>query len=328
MGQALPAGIPTFEETGWTREGLLEALSNELALPVAAVEVAARFPDEIEPAIVAVLERAAREDLDRPSDRLMFRGIHILGAARSPLVYRPLIDFLRGPRKRVDRLGSAITEVLSQILAGVFDGDVAPLTTLIADIEADEFVRNAALGTLAFLTFDGRIAREVTAEFLRRFEQESTTPAENMAWHGWMEAVAVLGLKELTPRVHAAFEDGRIPSYVATEAHYQEWLEEALKHPEDPRRFRDECLGYIEDAAGELRKYSPEEDTTEAEPAGKTTDPNFAREMDEVVGWMADRMLATQDRSPAHNPHKGVGRNDPCPCGSGKKFKKCCGASG
>jgi uncharacterized protein YecA (UPF0149 family) len=26
--------------------------------------------------------------------------------------------------------------------------------------------------------------------------------------------------------------------------------------------------------------------------------------------------------------HKGpkVGRNDPCPCGSGKKYKKCCGA--
>ncbi|MEM1062359.1 MAG: SEC-C metal-binding domain-containing protein [Planctomycetota bacterium] len=21
-----------------------------------------------------------------------------------------------------------------------------------------------------------------------------------------------------------------------------------------------------------------------------------------------------------------MGRNDPCPCGSGKKFKKCCGA--
>ncbi len=24
------------------------------------------------------------------------------------------------------------------------------------------------------------------------------------------------------------------------------------------------------------------------------------------------------------NPHRHVGRNDPCPCGSGKKFKKCC----
>ena len=23
---------------------------------------------------------------------------------------------------------------------------------------------------------------------------------------------------------------------------------------------------------------------------------------------------------------KHIGRNDPCPCGSGKKYKKCCGA--
>lgn len=30
-------------------------------------------------------------------------------------------------------------------------------------------------------------------------------------------------------------------------------------------------------------------------------------------------------REPAVNPYKNVGRNDPCPCGSGKKFKNCCG---
>ena len=26
-----------------------------------------------------------------------------------------------------------------------------------------------------------------------------------------------------------------------------------------------------------------------------------------------------------HNENRKVGRNDPCPCGSGKKYKKCCG---
>jgi uncharacterized protein len=32
-------------------------------------------------------------------------------------------------------------------------------------------------------------------------------------------------------------------------------------------------------------------------------------------------------KSPEQKPDfKGVGRNDPCPCGSGRKFKKCCGA--
>ncbi|HEY8461009.1 MAG TPA: SEC-C metal-binding domain-containing protein [Blastocatellia bacterium] len=32
---------------------------------------------------------------------------------------------------------------------------------------------------------------------------------------------------------------------------------------------------------------------------------------------------------PLNDPYaapKKIGRNDPCPCGSGKKYKKCCGA--
>ena len=31
-------------------------------------------------------------------------------------------------------------------------------------------------------------------------------------------------------------------------------------------------------------------------------------------------------KTPIRNENK-VGRNDPCPCGSGKKYKKCCGAA-
>jgi len=38
---------------------------------------------------------------------------------------------------------------------------------------------------------------------------------------------------------------------------------------------------------------------------------------------MAERSIAASFQ----REHPKVGRNDPCPCGSGKKFKKCCGAS-
>lgn len=38
---------------------------------------------------------------------------------------------------------------------------------------------------------------------------------------------------------------------------------------------------------------------------------------------MAERAIATTYQ----REHPKVGRNDPCPCGSGEKFKKCCGAS-
>ena len=32
-------------------------------------------------------------------------------------------------------------------------------------------------------------------------------------------------------------------------------------------------------------------------------------------------------RSKTVHKEKEPGRNDPCPCGSGKKYKKCCGAN-
>ena len=34
----------------------------------------------------------------------------------------------------------------------------------------------------------------------------------------------------------------------------------------------------------------------------------------------------TLKKEPVRNKGKKVGPNDPCPCGSGKKYKKCCGA--
>ncbi len=34
---------------------------------------------------------------------------------------------------------------------------------------------------------------------------------------------------------------------------------------------------------------------------------------------------ATGKTKPIVNPGSKIGRNDPCPCGSGKKYKKCCG---
>ena len=32
-----------------------------------------------------------------------------------------------------------------------------------------------------------------------------------------------------------------------------------------------------------------------------------------------------EKNKPFHREEPKIGRNDPCPCGSGKKYKKCCG---
>lgn len=40
--------------------------------------------------------------------------------------------------------------------------------------------------------------------------------------------------------------------------------------------------------------------------------------------WLERRAQGVVRAAPARNEHRRVGRNDPCPCGSGRKFKHCC----
>jgi uncharacterized protein YecA (UPF0149 family) len=50
-------------------------------------------------------------------------------------------------------------------------------------------------------------------------------------------------------------------------------------------------------------------------------------DLDEVTYWLSKYLEAnhyTTRRSPRTVEVK-VGRNDPCPCGSGQKHKRCCG---
>jgi uncharacterized protein YecA (UPF0149 family) len=44
-----------------------------------------------------------------------------------------------------------------------------------------------------------------------------------------------------------------------------------------------------------------------------------------VTSW-AKSDQADEPRTTKQHPAGKTGRNQPCPCGSGKKFKKCCGA--
>ncbi len=41
-----------------------------------------------------------------------------------------------------------------------------------------------------------------------------------------------------------------------------------------------------------------------------------------------ESVLEPQNSEHEAIPEKKVARNDPCPCGSGKKYKHCCGKSG
>jgi len=66
----------------------------------------------------------------------------------------------------------------------------------------------------------------------------------------------------------------------------------------------------------------------------QTNQANLAKATELIKKLMAARNMQAQNQAntsgknqPVVNSTKKVGRNDPCPCGSGKKYKKCCGQS-
>ncbi len=322
--------FPRLEETSHSRESLIEALRNEVALPSPEVAMATFYVEDIEQGILDVLARACVSDPDDGDSRLLFRGLHILGGRWRPAGFPTLIAFLRGPLERVwDVFGEAVTDKSVQaIVAGMFNGDVELLEDLISDQEIDPFVRDAAMRAFVCLVIDGRIERHLASDFLQRFDEEKMAPPGDVAWNSWMTAVALLRFEALSQRVHAAFAHGRVPEVLATREDFDSLLAAALEQPNDPELLDEENVGYIEDVLATLEQYSrgnededdDDDDVSEREPYEQFhDDDDIGSERPIPAAWRPDVI-----QKPVRNPFRHVGPNDPCPCGSGKKFKKCC----
>ncbi len=289
------------------------------------------FPD-IAPRLRHLLERAAAGDhLTGTEEAQFFYGLHILAAGRDGRSCRPLLRLLRRRSDELDALlGDALNETLPRILIGLFDGDARSYFDLANDQAADGAVRAGVLDTIAFLTWEGRIGREQTIHFLDRFDRERRGGTDAAAWSGWHRAVALLGLRGLAPQVEAARRDGRVTDDL--DDGFWPILHQAESTPHDATRFVEAKLGYIRDLVAALewvadnrlalrRDHAMPENNTGFSPDDVYDD--FDDDFDDELDGFTDVTTL-----PAANPWRSVGRNAPCPCGSGKKAKKCCLASG
>jgi uncharacterized protein len=280
---------------GSGRVNLVEALSVAQHLPAEALDEAVRRPAAIAEPVLRAVERAAGGETLSPRDtNLLFWGMHALAAAQDARLFEPLLRLLRRPAEPLGELiGDAVGTTLPRIVASTYGDDPTPIEDALLDRAADEFIRWNLFGAYAWLTASGRIARERAHDLLVRFDETRPARAGDAAWTGWQEAIALLGLEDLVPRVQAAEADARLLADEDDPHWFALTLAEAVAKPADTARFAERELGSIEDVVAELEAaLESDEDAPPAEPV--------------------------------ENPYREIGRNDPCPCGSGVKFKKCC----
>jgi hypothetical protein len=302
-------------------EHYLGAIATERRLPILAIGMCLLRMEEAAPALRAVLAKAADgEKLSDDESTLLFRGVYILGGGRDTEACRSLLRLLRLPEAKLDDLlGDALAEDMARIVVGVFDGDVDALLGLVTDRSVDPFVREAVLGAATYLTWKGSIERDRMVRLLERFSEEKRAEDDDPVWVSWTRAIALLGLRDLAALVYRGWEDGRIADWVIGRGEFEETLADAERKPDDATRFEEFGLGYIEDVVDAL--------TSSGLPEFDEEDESFDEDVfdsDEDVFDRDNRDLPWTPAEPVRNPWRHVGRNDPCPCGSGKKAKKCC----
>jgi Protein of unknown function (DUF1186)/SEC-C motif len=284
---------------------VIEELGVPGRFPVEAIRAAQADREAMVPIFLRTIDDFL--ELRGPVDpNALFFMFHLLGEWREQSAYWPLAALLRLPGDVLNTiLGEAITETSNRVMAAVFDGDPDPLYEIIRDSEADEFVRAKMCQAIAMLTLRGDLPREATAAFLRDCYAQLEPKQDCYVWSGWVDAVAWLGLTELKLLVQQAFLRRSIHPGWLTFRDFEEDLQYSVDHPDAQPLHDDGPLTLFGDTVAELSGWAgfkpkaPGKDTSKGE-------------------------LPASFAMPHREPSRKIGRNDPCPCGSGKKFKKCC----
>ena len=287
-------------------ERIIETFNRPERLPVEAIKACLAKRDEVAPAFVSLLERCADSALLDPEDEeALFFIVHILGEMGEQRAFQPLMDFLAADQEGVERiLGDAVTETLPRILIATFDGDTDRLYELMNEPEIDEFVRGAVFEAWTYYVLVGRIERDEAHRYLTGCFETLRPSRDSYVWISWMDAIAHLGFAELGELVKLAIQEGRIDEGAMAFRDFQDCLAAALDASDREAWMEQERLYPFQDTIGVLSKWHC---FSEQYLRDRRREQSAALAPETVI-----------------NPFKLVGRNDPCPCGSGKKFKKCC----
>lgn len=304
-----------------TDDEILQALDCEYPLPRDALRAATANRATLAPRLIAEIDRynaAPANEAHRPQ-RLFF-AFHLMGEWRETAAYRPLCRLVRLAPEDFSRvLEGAVTETLHQVLASVFDGDPQPLYDLVHDENADEFARSAACETLAMLSARGDLPLAEVERFLREAFDTLRPRDINYVWNGWQYSIAMLGLESLRPLVIRAFDSFIDPGWQGLE-HFEGDLRKAIADGSAALKGGDPRYTLFGDTVAELGTWH-----------GFSEESRRSAPGEHMVEALAQQMLARSEGTyvgtPHTNPYRDVGRNDPCPCGSGEKFKRCHGKS-
>jgi HEAT repeat protein len=286
------------------------------SVPKQAIIQLTEQPDAAIPALIELLQKVRDcPERYRAIDNYVgcIIAAYLLAQFRAEEALPVLVDLLSLPGEApFDLFGDQITEDMGRILASLCCGQTDLLKGLVENGDVNEYVRSKAVDALSIVALHEPEYRDEIAAYYRQLLDQTIVLDDALTLSHVVMQCLDLYLIELLPEINAAFDAGLVDIYVVNR--------------------NDVASSFAQPQAKVLKQ-------TVSEPGMQV----ITDTIEELSGWACFRAndARSERRLPVGHPqsssrplepkqavsHK-TGRNEPCPCGSGKKYKKCCGQSG
>jgi hypothetical protein len=224
--------------------------------------------------------------------------IHLLALIRTGEAFGLFLDILR---YRGEDLGDWLTENVPGLLAAFGEDIIESLIEFTEDETLESFVRGMAVTGLAVLArkypaYEDHV-KEHLIKLLKNTDDETFATII-------IRPIAMFHDPSVLSEIRKAFDENKIEEFMMNKKDINkiingEYDDEFERHTRDPLdQFSRKNIGHLHSIHyGEPEEYD--------------------------LGLMK-RIIEEPDIEEIEPAEKKVGRNAPCPCGSGKKYKKCC----
>lgn len=238
-------------------------------------------------------------------------AMYLLAEFREKEAFPYLIAFLQLPEEQMNFIiGDILTDSYPHLLLSTYDGEnLQLLLDTIENREFDEWARMAAIRAYEFLYKENFIQEDEYISYLRCLIYEKLHPDDSyVVFTAIVGSIIDTRLLQMIPDARFLHENDRVDTSVYGE--FDSFLDYMFREPHS------EKSRYITDAISEMEWWDcfEKDEEKQSELEGEKFGDHLLREVKNDIEL--DKTLVQK--------LKKTGRNDPCPCGSGKKYKKCC----
>ena len=249
-------------------------------------------------------------------------ALYLYGRLPDAALFTALLETLREDSPVVDRFGEAfyLTAPCTALFASLCREDPPLLARAAAD---DRFIvtgRGCAIRALATLHLSGLLGREEVVKHLEGLADAVIASGEGFLGRALADAICAVDPEDLIRVVQRLDREELLDD---SPVDYLALVRDLLQKPRERYEFRAEFedrYTLLDDPVDVLETVLAAEHVF-AEPGPFPPEASLPA----AFAGRPPSGLETRENGTLVRARKKVGRNEPCPCGSGRKYKHCCG---